>query len=241
MQFLRGAVAFAALGFFALVQSSSLSAAPLRALTASLPPFTISAQERGITHDLVDEISKRSGVDIEIEYLPWKRAQSEAQKKPNTMIFAIGRTEKREPSYRWITNLTEAGTVFVSMDRPIDSYDEARSLSLISVLANTPRDRLLKAKNFTNYRTVQESKLAVRILDGGRADAWLTLDARAKYLFKREGKDPSKLVLGKPLSVLGLWLASNPSFDDAVAEKLKAAMDSIRADGTYDKILARYI
>jgi len=213
----------------------------IKAVTASLPPFTVSPEKKGITHEMVEEISKRSGVDIEIEYLPWSRAQVVAQETPNTLIFTIGRSEAREPKYTWIAQLAESNTVFATVGEKVDSLEAGKNLSAITVLANTPREKKLAGEGFTNFTPQQKVELCARMLNGGRVDAWYTLDVRATYVFKEYGLDTSKLVFGEPTSVLPLWLAGNLEFDAEVADKIKAAVESMKADGTVDAIKAKYL
>ncbi len=213
----------------------------IKAVTASLPPFTISAEERGISHDLLLEMSKRSGVEIDIEYIPWGRAQEVAQKTPDTMIFSIGRTHSREEKYNWITQLGEANTVFVTHAKEINYFDQAKKLNYVTVLANTPRDRKLKGESFPNLVRRYTVEACARLMESKRVEAWYTLDTRAKYVFKKEGVDTSNMVFGEPTNVLYVWLASNLDFDAAVSEKLAVAMDSIREDGTLELIKAKYL
>lgn len=230
--------------FYSLVislYSNTSYAEPIKALTASLPPFSISAEKHGIAHDLVMEISRRSGIKIEIEYVSWKRAQTLTQNTPNTLIFAIGRTETREPLYKWVTELEQAKTVFVTTNNKINSFEEAQKLDNITVLANTPRERKLEKEGFNNYSALQRVELCARVLNGDRADAWYTIDTRAQYVFKEDGLDMNKLIFGEPTNILPLWLAAHPDFDQDVADKLSTAMESIKADGSIEGISQTYL
>ncbi len=74
----------------------------------------------------------------------------------------------------------------------------------------------------------------------GRVDAWYTIVQRAAFVFKREGYDPGSLVVGKPTSVASLWLASNKTFDSALAQKIRSAVEEFRKTTEYQTILDKY-
>lgn len=234
---LLGTAAFLALSF------PGIAHADLKAVTSELPPYTISADADlpGIGHELVQEISKRSGVAINIEYMPWKRAQSQAQETPNTLVFGLTRTAAREPNYMWVTLLVESSDVFVTTSESVDSYEAAKALSTIAVMGGTPREKSLAKNDITNVEIVPKEELGARMLDGGRVDSWYTLDHRASYIWKQEGNDLSGLVLGKPVKTQEIWLAANKEMPDEDIEKIRAAMEDIRSDGTYDAIFKKYV
>ena len=224
-----------------LLLGSCAFAQTFTAYTASLPPFTISMKQMGIGHELVTELSKRTGHTFNIKYKPWKVAQSSAQKDPNGLIFSISRTSSREPLYNWLVELTQAGTTFVTLGKPINSLDEARTLSKIAVLGGTPREKQLKKEGFTNFESKPYTSVTARFLNSKKVDAWYTLDARAKYVFKSMKFDTNKLVLGKAIKTTKLWLAGNKSIDMSIKKDLEKAMAEIKSDGTYDKILKKYL
>lgn len=215
----------------------------IMAYTAVLPPFTLGndLELPGVAHELVEEMSTRTGIDIQIEYLPWARAQTTVQETPNTILFSATRSAAREDLYSWITLMAEPREVFVSTSRVINSLEEANDAGSIVVLDNTPRHGRLTEAGLTNIETAREAQLAARMLNGGRVEAWYTFDHRAAFVFKSEGFDPTTLVFGEAQRSPKNWMAAHPDFDPSIAAQLDAAMAEIRADGTYDAILKRYI
>lgn len=213
------------------------------AYTAALPPYTLGndLEAPGMAHELVLELSARTGIDIKIEYLPWGRAQTMVQETPNSILFSATRSAAREDLYSWITLMAEPREVFVSMGETINSLEEANGAASIVVLDNTPRHGRLTEAGLTNIQTAREAQLAARMLNGGRVEAWYTFDHRAAFVFNREGFDPATLVFGEAQRSPQNWMAAHPDFDPAIAAQLDAAMAEIRADGTYASILNRYI
>lgn len=233
--------------FFAAVVTlgcgAALRAEPIVAYTAVLPPYTLGADAArpGISHDLLVEMASRAGVALEITYLPWGRAQETVQKTPNSLLFTATRSAAREDKYGWVALMVQPQEVFVTVGPRIDSYEAASSLSQVLVLANTPRSRRLQDAGMSDLTEVTEVEQAARMLNGGRVEAWYTLNQRAAAAFVEVGLDPSQLVFGEALKTSDNWLASNLEFDPAIAAALAKALEEMRADGTYDAVLERYL
>ena len=229
---------------FALgLTAPQLNAATITAYTGELPPYTISADapNPGISHELLTEMAKRAGVDLKIEYLPWKRAQVTVQKTPNALLFTATRTQKREPLYGWVVEMAAPSEVFVTTSASVDSFEAGAALDRVAVMGGTPRERRLDENGLANAQHTKDTATAARLLEHDRVDAWYTLDQRAAYVFKSEGFDPASLVFGAPQRTTSNWLASNLEFDPEIAAKLAAALEEMRADGTYDAVLAKYL
>ncbi|GAB5434607.1 MAG: hypothetical protein EpisKO_39770 [Epibacterium sp.] len=228
---------------FLMAGMDSARAEAIKAYTAALPPYTIAPdlEMPGISHEILEEMSKRSGVTIEIEYLPWKRAQSMAQKTPNALLFTAARTESRETVYKWIAEFIVADEVFATTTEAVNSLEDARQLSRIATLGGAPREKRLAKLEFGNVQSTPDTATAARLLTGGRVDAWFTLSQRVLHAVKSEGLDPSTIVIGTPVGSLRLWLASNAEFDPEVAAKLAQAFEDMKADGSYEAIVSAYL
>lgn len=222
---------------------SAASAESIVAYTAVLPPYTLGAdrEKPGISHELLVEMADRAGIDIQIEYLPWGRAQETVKSTPGTLLFTATRNANREDQYGWVALMIQVEEVFVTVGPRIENMTEASALANVLVLANTPRSRRLADAGLSNVRDVTDVEQAAKMLNGGRVDAWYTLNQRAAAAFVEAGLDPSRLVFGAPVKQSENWLASNPEFDQEVAAKLAQALEAMRSDGTYDAILKRYL
>jgi len=228
-----------ALGLF----TTAVQAETITAYTGTLPPYTMEngGAPQGIAHELVTEMGKRAGIDITIEYMPWKRAQSTVQQTPNSLLLPTSRTTPREDIYAWVSQLLVADEVFATKSSSIDSLDQARGLKSIAIMGGTPRDKRLHAEGFENLTVTKDTITAIRLLDAGRTDAWFTLNHRFFYTLKQEGLDPNSVTVGTPIKSQHLWLAAHKDFDADTAAALAKAMEELQADGTYDAILAKYL
>jgi polar amino acid transport system substrate-binding protein len=214
----------------------------IKAYTADLAPWTIPANKAkpGFAYEVMSEMAKRSGLKVDMEIVPWRRGQQEIQDAPNTMGFHLFRTPDREAKYAWHFGILESSVLFVSTGKPVNSIEEAKRLSRVVVLAGTPQETDMKNAGATNVDVVDKVEAAVRMLDSGRVDAFFTVAERALFAWAEAGLPHDKLVLGKPQRTDQLYVASNKQMPAGSIEKLKAAFDAMKADGTVAAIYKKY-
>ncbi len=212
------------------------------AYTSVLPPFTNGkdSQEPGFLHELVSEIAQRANVDLQIKYMPWKRAQEFVKKSSNSIIFGLAKTKTREPNYSWIVETLTYHYVFASTKRKINSYNQAIQAEQVLVLIGTPREKILKEKKFSNLRTIGRIKNAVNSINLGRSDAWFTLDLRAVYAWNKAGHNLDRLMIGKPLRNSKNWIAANKYFPEILKERLRNSFKELKENGFYDMLYKKY-
>jgi polar amino acid transport system substrate-binding protein len=212
----------------------------LKALTANLIPYTIenSPAEPGFSYEALTEMAKRAGLKIDIEFMPWQRALAVAKDTPNTLLFAAARTPDREPNYFWMVKMLEAEVVFVTTKTPIDSVEQAKSLS-VSAVPGSPQEKELKQANVQAIEAVENPQMAAKMLERGRVDAWYTYDLRAAYVWKKNDLSPA-LVFGKSTRVERFYLAGHKDMSPAIKDRFQAAYDSMVKDGTYGTLFRKY-
>lgn len=216
----------------------------LYAVTANLPPFSMNQkyEHSGFLCEVVTEMMKRAQIDIKIKYWPWKRSQYIAQNKKDTLIFGVTRTRKREDKYAWLVKLLDTERVFVSTTNKIDDMNTARQVRNITVRFATPFDAELKRGGFRNYVIAHSEEENASRLYHGKVNAWMTLSHRAAYMWKVMGYDRQQLKIGKSLMKSSLYLAGHLSLRDNIKlkEKLQSAYDSMREDGSFDRLHMKY-
>jgi polar amino acid transport system substrate-binding protein len=227
-----------------LVPAAAGAQAPTLVVTADLPPFEIESAPDlpGVNVELVKAMFERAGLAYELRFLPWARAQSETIAQPDHVLVGLGRSASREPQFSWIAELLVAKVVFFTVKpmNPVNNLVDANRLKEITVRANTPFQSLLSDNGLTHVSAVQSERLSVEKLRVGRADGWFTYELRGLYAWTLEGNDPDLLVAGAPIYDEHVYLAASPKFPDDKADRLRAALAEIRADGSYARIFGRY-
>ena len=241
----------AALLLGCLVATSPGHAADLRLLAAELPPYTFqipsaSVSEfpgpgQGLVYEVVEAMAKRIGGQSRlIEFMPWRAAQQIAMTEPDIGILALTRTPEREDKYRWLAKVVTDDLILVGgQGVDVSSLDKVKDRP-IGVLLRSGAEALLKEKGFTRIEPAPEEWINARKLRGRRIDAWLAPRLMVIWAYKEVGGDPSTLNIGTIVRPSEIWLAGSKSLSDAEAKKWQLAFEEIRADGTYDRILAKY-
>jgi polar amino acid transport system substrate-binding protein len=222
----------------------------LHIMTENYPPHNMLKDGKlvGIATEILDIILKNTNSKLtskDAKVLPWARAYSIAQKKPNSMLFSMVRTEAREKLFKW------AGPIDVS------------NIGLIAL-----KSRNIKIKEFKeldNYKigTVKDDvgELLLKDMgyDMGKVDSLSGLDSIAESIRKLQAKriDLFSYVLEmnswdvkdfnpedfEPVYILksnNLCFAFNLKTDDAIVELFQKELDKLNKDGTVEKIIKKY-
>lgn len=81
----------------------------LQVVTEMSPPHQtwLNGEVAGLATDKVRAILNQANVDAQINIYPWARAYNMATTQPNTLIYAIAKTPKREPLFYWLMPITQ--------------------------------------------------------------------------------------------------------------------------------------
>lgn len=226
-------------------------AGELRLLTADLPPYTYrvpsaSVSEfpgpgQGVVYEAVEAMAKRiDGQSELIEFMPWRTAQQVAMTEPDVGILALTRTAEREDKYRWLVKLVDDDLILVGgQGVDVSSLEKVKNRPT-GVLLLSGAQALLKQKGFTRIEPAPEEWINARKLRDRRIDAWLAPRQMVIYAYREVGGDPTALNIGEIVRPSEIWLAGSKSLSDAEAAKWQKAFQEIRADGTFERIVAKY-
>ena len=193
--------------------------------------------------DILLEAAASAGLPIarrDIRSLPWARGYQMARKGPGVMLFSMTRTEERGPQFKWVGPLASISWVLLA---PADSslqltgLEQARSLR-IGAYKNDAVSQHLERLGLAPINSLRDQENIGKLLKG-QIDVWATADPVGPYLAKQEGVTGLKPVLR--FNEARLFLALNRATPDEVVERLQRALDAMRADGTVDGMLRRYL
>ncbi len=235
-------------GLFAAAFALAAIAGPaeaqtLRLTTEEYPPFNYTdTQTRtftGLATDLVKAVMDRAGVAYRIDPLPWQRAYQAALNQTDTCVFSTTVTEERQPLFRWVGPLVNNDWVLFAAPGStiaVASLDDARQYRIGGYQGDAVQV-FLTQQGFT-VDAVAEDRLNVRKLTGGRIDLWATGSQLGPYLAQQEGVEGLRAIHTFRSTEMGL--ACNPGVDEALIGRLNAALQALRADGTYETIAQAY-
>ena len=194
----------------------------------------------GFATDKVRMIMERSGIDYQIEMLPWKRAYLLAQTQPDTCVYSTTRVPEREAMFKWIGPTHENDwTLFGRADREyhIASIEDARKYRIGTYNGDVRSDALI-AQGF-QVDPVQDKLANPRKLLVNRIDLWAS-SVRVGSSILAENGWSARIVPVLTFKRTELYLACNPSVPDALVAKMNAALRAMNSEGTSAAIERKY-
>jgi polar amino acid transport system substrate-binding protein len=214
--------------------------------TEDYPPFNVKADNehpiRGISTEIIRELMKRAGIEINITMYPWQRALSIAASDSDTCVYSTVRTAKRESTYKWVGPVvSDDWALFAPSDSKIElkSLEEARKYKLGGYQGDAAGDFLVTHK--FDVDIADSDKLNPQKLIAGRIDLWIAGMRTGPFVAHREG-----VMNIKPIFTFGeakdyqMYLACNKAVPDATINLLNEILKKMRADGTTTKIQEKY-
>jgi polar amino acid transport system substrate-binding protein len=232
-----------------LLTTSPVIAAELRLVTGELPPYAFhvppptvaeAGEPMGLVYEVVREIAWRIGHSGTVEFWPWVHAQEMAMTQPDIGILALTRSPEREDKYCWLVNVVTDDLVLVG-GAGVDVHDLAAVKDRpIGVLRRSGAEALLHEQGFSRVQSATEEWINAQRMKDRLIDAWLAPRLMVLYAYREVGGDVSTLNIGQVVRRSEIWLAASKNVSDQEAGRWQSGFEQLRADGTYDAILARY-
>lgn len=225
----------------------------IRIVTEELPPYnmTLDGKLTGLSTEVVRAVLKEIGVQASIQSMPWARAYDIALNTENVLIYSITRTAQREHLFKWVGVVAPVDWYLYA--RPdsgitLSELDDARRYQIATVKEDAGEQYLL-SKDFVVGKNLQSNNKYAYNYEKfklGRVDLWISIELNARYLIRQAGDDPEKVAV--PVLKLpdlgegvGLHMAFSPQTSDAVVERFRKGLETIRSNGTYDAIAKRWL
>lgn len=201
--------------------------------------------DRGVYGDLMDELCKRLQRECRYHSVPWKRVQVAVAQDTNGIVLNLGRTAEREKAFVWLLGVLPTSYVLASSRQRFDSLAEALDAGPVVVMGGTPRAQEAQAlkQEWQAVVEVTDPEQAARMLRSGRAQSWYEIDLRVLYLWRRLGYPEGTVQLGQPVTSNISFIAGSPvlSNSDQLRGQMEQAFAAMRADGSWLRILAKYL
>lgn len=196
--------------------------------------------------EITEEIFKRAGLTLRTKPSHWIQAQRKvvsALPKQGMVITPITRTEQREEDYDWILPLEQYQLQLVSNDKTLNIKDTNVLKDLpVCALRESPAEYKLQELGFNNIKAQVQEKNCFKQLKKGKVKLIMAHgDLAAKKRYQSAGGNADDLVFGLSFRKETLYLASTKqAVPPAHQEKLKAALQATKDDGTYNTLLEKY-
>lgn len=222
--------------------AGAAAAQPLELLTEENRPLNYSrnGQPGGTAVLVVQEMLKRAALDGRISVITWDRAYGRAQREKQACVFATVRTPDREKLFQWVGPVSRGiYSVFAleSFPERIDRVDDLKAWRVATV--NDARAAFLRESGIPRILEAEDDaalplKLTVERDAPDGAQLWMTQAWGAVSKARAAGVEVKPVF--RDIMTRPYWLACNGKQDRAVIQKLNAALDAMRKDGTYSRL-----
>ena len=224
-----------------LAGAAPAAAETVVAFTGYLPPLSIDEAHKGIAVELMELVAEEAGLDIEVRFAPWMRAQLLAQNSPGSLLFTAAYSRTRSEKFTYVAPLLYTESAFVTLGQPLDTFEKViETGKVVGVHLGSQRSHILARFGIRNVEEIATAEQMSTMLKTGRIDAWYTMTIRAGYMFRQQGYDPKELVIGAPVTHGIQWLAANKELDPDIRGRLSAAVARVWRDPRYWQIIDKY-
>jgi ABC-type amino acid transport substrate-binding protein len=217
-------------------------------MTENYPPYNmyIDNKLQGIAVDLLVEIfnvMNSSQRRDDIALLPWVRGYMYAQIKPNSCLFSTTRTAARETLFKWAGPIAPTRiSVFALKSRhlKIKSRNDLIRYNT-GVIRDDIGDQLAEDIGIKEIHRVSNINSNIGMLLKKRIDVWIYEETVAKWHIKTFGYDSGDFEVVYVLSEGDLYYAFQKNTPSIIINQFQSALDQLISNGTYQKVLDRYL
>ncbi len=209
------------------------------------PPLVYAENGRlwGVAPKVVAEIQKIVGDDSPLRETPWLRGYDQAQKMPKQGMFAIVRIPEREKLFKWVGPIFGEGDYFFKHKGAalqVQTLDDARRVPRIAVRKDGYTHQTLAARGFDNLDVGPTYESSYLKLVEDRVDLVLMGERTYYYMVKQAGLNPAEFERTNcKLGDSTAWLAFSLDVPDEAIREWQNALDSLKANGVYQRIMDR--
>ena len=219
----------------------------LKLLTEENPPlnFTEGKKLTGMGTEVVQEMGKRAKIKLDFEVMAWNKAYEKAQADKETCLYSTARLPNRENAFKWVGPIAvnKWGLFALGGFKPeIKSLNDAKPYRIGGV-ARDAKTEFLKQWGVTNIFEVEDDKLnpgklTLNRKEAQKIDLWITSVATGKRVAAQANVTDIKLVY--VVREAESFLVCSPRTAPATLKALAEALDGMKKDGSYAKIIKAY-
>lgn len=227
------------------LQSTPASESGFRVLTEEFPPYNFMENGRvsGQSTEVVLEIMNRTGESAEIEFMSFSDAYVLLLSRPNTVFYSVGRTPQRELLFKWVGPVGSWDLDLYSradVSASADNLAQAKHMGKICVVKDDVRHQLLLNENFTDIEAVSTDVVCAQKLAAGEVGVWFGSSTSFPGIIKSAGVSAGAFRHMAKVGENNLYIAFNKDTPDAEVSRWQAALNAMKADGTFEEILQTY-
>ena len=229
-----------------------LQATDIKIMTENYPPYNmeVDGKLQGLSIDVLEAIlkqmdSKQNKFDVEL--LSWSKAYSSALNKKNSMVFSTTRTKSREKLFKWVGPISKTTVGIIALKNKnivIKKISDLNKYKIGAIKKDIGEILLLenKVKKSNIYAIDGTNSLATNFyrLERDKIDMFAYETKVAKYSADLNGYDADDYEVVYMLEDNEIYFAFNRLTSDNIIQKWQKALDYIKENGIYQKIIKKY-
>jgi len=223
----------------------------LEFVAEELPPFHFYDADKKPTGALVEVIealmiqTQLSGI---VKLMPFARSFDLTSEKKNTFMISLMKSTERKNHFQWVGQIYKSTAFLVGLrnrtDINLSNIEDAKSF-VVGTIRGYHSDKYLRKNGFTppeNLHLSVNYKHMWNMLFGQRIDFILTNFVAIDTEMKSIGlnKKDIKTVLALHDFPVDLFIATGVNTSSETVAALSVALQQIKADGTYRKIMDKW-
>ncbi len=228
------------------LMAAAITAEALTYITEDYRPYSYveNGHLKGLAVDVLKLMWRDAGVSEQtIRVLPWARGYMLAQRVPNTVLFAMSRTEAREELFKWVCPINTNRHVLIGrVDRPVSVDQAGPKQAVVGVVRDDASGQLL-IDTFGDgaiIEAVSSFELNVKKLNLGRVDLVAYGENTAWSAIADMGLPRSNYEVVYVLGMEQACFAFHRAVPDPLIERFQQSLDRIVGTPAFFKIQERY-
>ncbi len=230
----------------------SLQASDIKMMTENYPPYNmeVDGELQGLFIDVLDVMLKQMGSKqnkFDVELLSWSKAYSSALDIKDSVVFSATRTKSRENLFKWvgpISKTTIGITALKSKNIVIKSISDFKNYKIGAIKKDIGEILLLEngIDKSSIYIVDGTNSLATSFykMERDKIDMLAYETKVAMYSADLNGYEVDDYEVIYTLEKNELYFAFNKQTSDEIIQKWQKALDEIKSNGIYDKIMKKY-
>jgi len=228
------------------------NATDIKMMIDNYPPYNmeVEGELQGLSIDVLDATLKQIGskqTKFDVELLSWSKAYETAQRTKNSMVFSTTRTKSREKLFKWVGPIVKTSIGLIALKEKkivINSIKDLNKYRIGATVKDIGETLLLENKvpksNIYSIDGINSIATNFYKLERDKLDMYAIETKVAKYTADLNGFDSDDYEVVFILEKNELYFAFNRLTPDKTIQKWQKALDTIKANGIYNKIIKKY-
>ncbi|MDC0253423.1 ABC transporter substrate-binding protein [Bacteriovoracales bacterium] len=218
-------------------------------MTEDFAPFNFlkDGKKVGSATDLLVEIFKKIGskkTRKDIQVYPWARAYKYLQSKPETCLYSTTKTEKRAKLFKWFGPIIKIEFGILGKKNKNYIINNVKDLEkyVVGSVKNFAGEQLLVSAGFplNKIRRLAKPIQFVKMIQKDKIDLIASNIINTKYILRSNGLNPDDFKTYYSFKEKPHYFACHISTPDSIIQKMQKALDEVKKEGTYNKIMNKY-